>query len=302
MRKYLLATIAIAGIVYLTGCKEGKSGEAITLKFNLAKGARYEYAMNMDMSINQKMMGQDVKMKTTMGFTYLFEITSDSAGWKNMEATFSRINMDMDMGAMSMHFDSDTPPTDTAGPTGMIAKIFGGLKGAKFSFSMNEKGDIKDIKGYKEMIESATKGLPSDAIKSMQGLDENNFRQSIQQSFGAYPDKPVKKGDTWSKNMEMNLGGMTVKYDNNYKLESVNGNNAEVKIDSKISSSGSMSRVPGSEVNMTGTSDGKLIYDIPTGTVTEGTINMKMQMKMKMNGQEMPMNMDVKLSIKGKTK
>ena len=301
MTRNLLPSIVLLTTLWFASCNSA-SNKTIELKFNLPKGTAYAYSMNMDMTMNQKMMGQEMKMKNSIGFNYLFEVLNDSAGWKTIDATISKITVDMDGGGMTLHYDTDQPAKDTAGPMGMMSKMFGAMKGAKFSFTMNDKGEIGEVRGLKEMQEQMASGIPGEmTAEGMNSFNEENFRQNIQQAFAIYPGKPVKPGDSWTKSMTMNSQGMQIKSDNTYTLEAVNGNNAAIKIVSTLSSAGSP-EMNQAQISMAGTSEGKMNYDIPTGMISDGNIDMKMEMSIKAQGMEMPMKMEMKMAMKGNKK
>jgi hypothetical protein len=297
MKKYLLKVTAAAFLFNFMACSP-KDGYDI--KFNLPKGAKYEHAMNTEMKIDQLAGGQNPEMRNDIGFTYLFEVMNDSAGWKTLAATITKMTMDMEAMGRTMHFDTDRPFEDTTGPTAILGQILGAMKGSQFSFTINEKGDVGEVMGLKEMQEKIIAGIPNgrEMISGMQeSFDEEAIRQNMQQAFSAYPGKRVRIGESWNRSIIQKNQGMDIKSDNTYTLESVNGNDASVKVTSKLSSAGTQD---GAEVNLTGSSEGKVHYDLPTGISTDGDIDMNMDVKVKAEGGEVPMNMKIKMIIKGK--
>jgi hypothetical protein len=301
MKKILSLPLMVA-FIYLASCNNATT-DTVELKFKLPKGNKYEYAMNMQMTMNQKMMGKDIDMKNTMGFTYLFEVLNDSADWKTISSTISRISMDMDAMGRTMHFDTDMQSGDSTGPEAIMGKIFGAMKGSQFTFTVNDKGDIGEIRGLKEMREKMMSGLPVDEGSAAAGMgnafDEENMKQNMQQAFQAYPGKPVKVGESWTKTTTQKIQGMEVKSENTYTLESVKGNDATVKVATKMNLVGS-GEVPGGTMNLTGTGQGKTHYDLETGMTSDGDIDMKMDIKVKADTTEIPMSMNMKMKIKGK--
>jgi len=303
MKKLFLALSVLVAITYLISCNSSSASDAVELKFKLPKGKKYEYAMNMEMQMNQEIMGKKMDMKNDMGFTYLFEVTNDSSEWKTVSSTISKINMDMSANGRTMHFDTDMPATDS-GPTATMGKVFGAMKGSQFSFTVNDKGDIGEVKGIKEMQDRMLSAMPNGGGEgAAEGLsksfDEDGLKQNMQQAFSAYPGKPVKVGDSWTKTTTQKIQGMTIKSDNVYTLESVKGNDATVKLSSKLNLANS-GEVNPAQMTMTGTSEGKTHYDLETGMTTDGDLDMKMDMKIKVNNTELPMSMNMKMKIKGK--
>jgi hypothetical protein len=284
----------------LSACKSSSKG-TVEIKFNLPKGVKYEYSLNTEMKMKQNLANQETNIKNSIGFTYLYEVINDSADWKTVSATITKMSMDMDAMGRTMHFDTDMP-MDSTDPMAMMGKIFGAMKGSQFSFTLNEKGEIGKVSGIKEMQEKMLAGLPN-AEQVMEGMknsfNEESMKENIGQAFAAYPGKPVRPGESWTKSLVQSTQGMKVKSDNTFTLESVNGDDAIIKVVSKLSSDSS-AVVNGANISMSGTSDGKMHYDLKTGMTTDGDMDMKMDMKVKAGGQEVPMNMDMKMKIKGK--
>ncbi len=301
MKKNLLFIPLIAVLLNITSCKSTPK-DAVLLKFNLAKGSKYKFAMDVDMTMNQKNEGKDVNMKNSIATIYDFEVTGDSAGWKTVLSTIGKVGMDMDAMGGKMHFDTDMP-ADTTTPAGIMAKVFTALKGAKFSFIINDDGEISKVIGVEEMAERMAAGLPhsdrlSESLKGS-GFDEESIKQNMQQAFAAYPGKPVKPGDSWSKSMNQKVQGLNVKLHYDFTLESVNGDDAVIKVSSKLSSLHD-GAVDGTKVNMGGTSKGIMHYSLATGMTTDATTDMDLTMKVSVQGMDIPMRMNLKTMMKGK--
>ena len=300
MKKYSSSLILLAILMQLPGCKTS-SKDAVDLKFKLPKGSKYEYSMTTEMNMKQKMMEQEMNIKNSIGFTYLFEVIGDSANWKTLLTTISKISMDVETMGGTMHFDTDTP-MDSTNPMAMMGKIFGAMKGGQFSFTVNDKGEVGEVRGIKEMQEKMLAGVPNteEVMERMKGsFDEETLRQNMEQTFAAYPGKPVRKGDQWTKSITTKTQGMNLRSDNTYTLESVNGNDAVIKTVSKLSSAGTSS-LNNAKATMTGTAEGSAHYDLSTGISTYGNNDLKMDMKVKSGDNEVPVSMNMKILIKGK--
>ncbi|MBS1916340.1 MAG: hypothetical protein JST87_08675 [Bacteroidetes bacterium] len=295
--------LTIAFISFILISCGGGSGDAITLKFNLGKGSKMDYSGTVDMHISENVMGNNINVQNKMRMGYLFEVTNDSAGWKTLNSTISRISMDMNANGQSLKFDTDSATSDTTGPTGMMLKIFGAMKGGQFAFTMDDKGHVGEVTGMREMMEHALANINvpnSDMIMRNMGksFDASNFKQNLEQSFAMYPDKPVKPGDTWTRTSSINSNGMPVKMENTYTLNSVSGNVADVKVSSKLSSGADSSSTGVKE--LTGTMTGDTHYDVSTGVPVDGNMEMKMTMKVNAQGQEIPVNMVMNIASTGK--
>jgi len=257
--------------------------------------------MNMAMNVDQNVMGNSMHMTNKMKVGYIFEVTNDSSGWKTLNSTINRIGMNVNAGSMSINFDTDSAMTDTTGPAGIMGKVFGAMKGGQFTFTMNEKGQVGQVSGMKEMMEKIMEkeNMPN-AQMIMQSMgkafDENNFKQNISQSFAVYPDNPIKPGDSWTKTMNINSNGIPMKSENTYTLTSVDGDKANIKVAAKISSADSTTTEAIS--NLSGTIDGTSVYEISTGMLVSGDMDMKMNVKTQQ--QPTPVTVDIRMMMTGK--
>ena len=155
--------------------------------------------------------------------------------------------MHINSNGVNVDFDSDKATDTSDVVSGTVGKVLGALKGGQFGFTMNEQGKIGSVTGINDMMQRIMSSINLQGAGSMAAgmsstFNDDNFKQNIQQSFGMYPDKPVKTGDTWTNTMNTNNQGIQMKIDNTYTLESVKDSTANVKVDSKISSPGENSR------------------------------------------------------------
>lgn len=307
MRKLIMAFLAItvAGIFY--ACKTGTPADGINLKFNLAKGDHFDYAMDLDMHMKQNIMGTDMDVNSKMNISYVFEAKEDSAGWKKMNATISRIAMNMDAGGMKINIDSDMPDTSSStNPMGKIGKVFTAMKGGSFTFIINDKGEVGYVTGIQDMMQKAASSVNDPAVSAgamaglSQSFNEEQFKQNLEQSFGIYPGKAIKPGDSWQKTMTINNNGIVMKADNTYTLESVENNNANIKIVSKISSGGDSTQMAGIKMKMDGTMNGTMRFDVPSGMPMSGQTNMDLTMQVENQGNTIPIKMNMTMNITGK--
>ena len=271
MKKFFSAFILSACFIFFGCNNKPGNGDAITLKFNLPTGSSYDYNVDMDMAMNGNVNGQPINMKNKMAMGYRFAAIGDSAGWKKLTASINRIAMHINSNGVNIDFDSDKPTDTSDVVSGTMGKVLGALKGGQFGFTMNEQGKIGSVTGINDMMQRIMSSINIQGAGAMAAgmnntFNEDNFKQNIQQSFGMYPDKPVKPGDTWTNTMNINNQGIQMKMDNTYTLESVNGNTANVKADSKISSPGANS------MGITGTMTGTMKFDIPTGLPVDGDL------------------------------
>ncbi len=293
MKKLFLLIIVFAA-VSVGNCYSQSGNKAITLKFNLPKGSGYDYNMTMNIGTKVNAGGQDVNVDNTMGFGYHFNVLGDSAGWKKMSATISKIVMNINTGGMNINYDSDKPLDTADVMSATFAKTLGNMKGAEFVFTMNGSGEVGSVTGINEMLQRMSSGDDNSMGSGMGNpFNEENFKQNMQAAFGSYPDKPVKPGDSWTKTFTTTNAGMLMNMESVYTLESYSGSIANVNVNSKISSSDTT-------LGFNGTMTGLMQYDIPTGMPVDGDLIMTLKMDVNTGGQALPVNMDIKMKITGK--
>jgi hypothetical protein len=296
MKKLFIPALLV--MAYFSSCKS--SSEIVSLKLQMPAGNTYDYTMVMDMNMNQEMMGQQMEMETKLTYGYVFEVLKDSADWKTIRSTIGRMRMDMKAMGMNMSLDTDNP-SDSSGMLGSAYKLFAGMKGKQFSFTINDKGEVGQITGLKEIRDAMLAEMPNEPgmEKQMEGtLDEESFRQNLEQSFNIFPAKDVAVGESWTKTSNLKAQGMNIKSENTYTLESVKDGRAFIKVKQKLSSG--KTEVKDAEMTMDGTGDGTYTYEQATGMVLGGDLKWKMNMEVSAQGKKVPVKMDMDISIKGK--
>ena len=293
MKKYLIALTAFL----ICSVTAGFGQKAIDLKFNLPVGAGFDYNIDMDMTTSGNVGGQEINANNTMNIGYNFAVAGDSADWKKMAATITRIAMNINANGMNINYDSDKPVDTTDMISSTFGKILGSMKGGKFAFTMNKEGKVGSVTGMDELINNMS--AAGGGASMMQGMtnafSEENFKNNLQQSFGFYPAKPVKPGDTWTNTTTTNTNGAEMTMNNTYTLESVSGNMANVKVNSTLSAPASASID-----SMSGITTGNMQFDVKTGVPVSGDLGTKMDLTINANGQSLPMKMDIKMKITGK--
>ena len=273
----------------LTSCNDnGKTaGDAGALRFNLQKGQAYAYAMEVDMETE----AGGNKMESEMDFDYDIEVTDKQDSITTLKSTYKRVVMKMDMPGMNVDIDTDKPATDSVvdiktNPMGMMGSMFRAIVGKSFVMKVNPEGQVTEISGLKEMSDAMLGSINLDeSMKPMaerafsQQFNEETLKQSFAQAFNIFPNKAVKKGDTWTKTVDMN--GMAIK--TVYTVKDVDDN--KVMLDANATMDMGQNK---------GTQTGTLEIDPKTGLVREGNLEQKV------TGENMTMNSKIKISGKVK--
>ncbi len=255
-------------IVWMS-CKSTQPVTTGVFAFNFQKGTGYNYEMVWDM--DQQVMGQENKI-SVLG-NYSIAVTEEKGDLKTLEVTFQRFVMDMSMMGMDMNIDTDKPVTleeevdFREDPSGIMAKMFGAIKGKIFRLTVNKEGDITEVTGFDAIVNSMMDSLtiPDEAKSQMrvvasQQFNEQSIKDQFAHAFFIFPNKKVNVGDSWSKRFQS--GGQTPSdYSTVYTVVSIDGDH--VNLDTKTI----ISAVAGSQVDLTGEQSGTLVVDSKSGLV-----------------------------------
>jgi hypothetical protein len=88
---------------------------------------------------------------------------------------------------------------------GGLDKAADKFKGATFTIKLDAKGKVTDFKGFDELM----KRLSADPEfgKKLQGvLTKENMSKAAEEAFSFLPDKAVKEGEKWSRELTVPLG------------------------------------------------------------------------------------------------
>lgn len=105
------------------------------------------------------------------------------------------------------------------------------MRGAKFTITLNNKGQITKFEGYDDFIAKLSKG-DAEVEKVLRAiLPADIFKKTAEQSFSILPGKAVSKGDTWDREMSISMGPLgSLKVKNSFKYE---GKEKEMDVISK---------------------------------------------------------------------
>lgn len=146
---------------------------------------------------------------------------------------------------------------------------------------------LKNIDSIKGPMGSAIKPR----IKSM--VDVKAIRTMIEPFTAVLPGKQVSSGDTWAINLTFDIEGSGFFYKNNFKLNNVNGNSADVSCDTYVEP------VSAGTYDVKGSGKSTLNIDTKSGLVIKSSSTQKLQGNINANGMQMPAQMESTTEIIG---
>ncbi len=280
MKKLLILAAAFCGLILLPGtqsCQSSKNSTATKLlKFNLEKGKGYDYEMTMNM--DQEIMGQKIQMD--MSTYYSMDVEAEDNDTKTITTSIDRFKIKTGAAGFNIEVDTDKPvpagdDSDISGePTRMMSKIFGAIKGRKFSMKVNAEGKVVSVSGFEHMAESLADSLEIDSTERAQMISQFNTQfngekigSQLERFWYIFPNKEVKVGESWQKNSQLG-GELPGNYSSIYKVTEIEGDMVTLEEKTKIESDQGKMKLKG---NITGT----IVVDSRSGLIVTADQDMK---------------------------
>jgi Family of unknown function (DUF6263) len=271
--------------------KGGGSGEAYTLKMRLAPGDNFKQDMDMTMNMQVEVAGQN--MKTDLGIKGLmdFSVSGDSNNLKKIKMTYEKMGMTMKL---------DAPGMDGMNMDSILNKSNELINGKSVNILVNEKNEIVDVAGFEDiMVNEALDDASKMQIKKM--FSKEQINSMLGMMFQMYPDKPVKVGESWEKEIEFPMAEIKMKIKGKYTLKSVKDGVAFIDLKGTFKGKGSMNQNGMAiDMDMDGTQNGQINIGLEDGYLKDSDIKMDMKALTEVMGQKMKMNMKGKYLMKGK--
>jgi hypothetical protein len=253
-------------MLQLQSCSSSDTNTGNKLSFNLEKGKTYVYEMQMNI---EQGMGQQRSSDITN--TYLMEVTDNKDDVKTIRTTYKRFGMKMHMGNMNIDVDSDHPAPDTSkgyNPMKMLDVMFAALKNKSFIMKVDPEGNVTEIIGFGELMQSTMEAMaiPEQSKAQIRTLfmrqfNEETLKRTFTQWFNIYPNKAVKVGDNWTRELQVNPQ-MPISSTVTYTVKKIEGNTITINGDSKTKSDSSQ-----------GTFDAVYHINAKTGLILDGNLN-----------------------------
>ncbi len=288
-------------VLLFEGCQSTKSStSAKMLKFNLENGKGYDYEMTMNM--DQEVQGQ--KIKLDMATYYSMNVNSAEGDMREITAAIDRFKISTSAAGFNMDIDTDKPMPpigDSSGmeknPLQMVNKMFGAIKGQKFTMKVNAEGKVMEVKGFETMAQSLVDSLGLEGTEKEQVMQQFNNQFNGQQISSQldrfwyiFPNKEVKVGDSWEKNSDLS-GQFPGKYNSKYTVSEIEGDMVTLDEDTKV-------LVEEQNIKLDGKITGKIVVDSRIGLVVKA--DQDLNMTASGNGQSFQIK--GKTNIKGKAR
>lgn len=272
--RYIL--IALLLFNYTPAQKKYKIG------LNLEVGTTYNHSYAMSADIDQKIMGMDQEIGTTISGDMTFTVKEATKSGYNIEAAYTSLGMDLTSQFMEMSAYSDDEDPD------MFGKVMKGMMNQPFNVKMKRSGQIEEITGLENMMESAmgSFGLSEAEINQVTpqlegSFGEDAFRGNIEMITWIFPDKKkVSIGETWSNEIRLK-SGMNALMKNTFTLVSANKEFYTIGVSSNIitddQTSMNLPTAGDATIDMTGSMTGTFKVDAKSNWIKTAKLEQSMK-------------------------
>jgi len=273
-------------IVVISSCKNSGSAKGVVLTFNPETGKRYSYDINWD--TDQKVMDRNDKINLQGNLS--FEVISNDGTVKTLKGEYRRFRLYMKIMDLEMDIDTDKPVdsvSESESMEGMMHRLFSKIKGSSFIMKVDEKGNIKSVTGFDEIINGIVgpAGLNEEMEVQMKAslkdqFSEQELKNQLAPVFVIFPDRAVKQGDSWERRYGI-TGKVPADFTTTYTVTQVEGDHVTLDAKSVIGPARE-----GMQVN--GKQSGNLLVNSKTGLVLSAAF--KQEMKTNANDLQVTIN------------
>ncbi|MGC4233130.1 MAG: DUF6263 family protein [Niabella sp.] len=264
------------------------------LKFNPANGSKYEALTSMKTKTFQNVLDQDVEFNMDYDINMSYHITAEGPN-KKLDMTYERLKMRMDFMGQAVNMDSND--TDSSN---IASKAFRTLKGQTIGVVLDPAGKVVRIEDPEQILQKI--GADEMQRQTIQGvLGEDAMKNLIEQSFGFYPEKPVKVGDSWTSTFTLK-SPYIISATNTYTLSKVEGTKAFINTVSSLKTDSTAKMASNGiemQLDLTGEVTGNTEVDIETGMPLITTVRQTLKGNIEVQGQKVPMasGIDTRITV-----
>jgi hypothetical protein len=197
------------------------------LKWKFEKGKTTYQVMTTDAKIAMTVQGKEITnhSKQTVYMSWTPESQADKS-WTFKQKILG-MKMEMDFLGQKIEYDSTNPGATPK----QLADTLQPLIGAEFEVTVGPDLKVTRVQGYKELLDKLGQANPQ--VKQMMAgtFTEDTIKNMSDQYFSIVPNKEVSKGDSWTSDARVPLGGLgTLSVKRKYTYEGRDGKLDKIKV------------------------------------------------------------------------
>ena len=288
---------ALAAILAVAAAQPTHGAE--TLRWKFKPGETLRYTMVQQTTQGMKAMGQDLKTSLNQTVDLHWSVKNvASDGVAELSQTIDRIRTKVEGPGSSFEYDSQAGKDPEGQIASMLTPMLKALVGAEFTFKMNGRGELSDIKVPPKLIDSLRQAGPAANAGGM--FSEEGMKNLISQSSLTLAEGPLEKGKSWTQQAKVPVPMLgTMVTDKTYTFDGPSPKEAgllEILLDTKVTiEPAADSNIAVKITSQKGT--GEFAFDPQAGRVVSSRVNDKLQLSLSVMGQELEQSTDTVTSM-----
>ena len=310
MKKIWLSVIALLFIIPVV------AQQSASLKMNLEKNRLYRLKSVSEQTITQTVNGNQQTVETKVDYTLSLKLLDVTQDFMVTEVHFDTLITNSNTMGKTTSINSTVEGDMKSSETGDIMScIMNRLSRNAIFVKMDFTGKPLEIVNAKMLSDMVLKDTASitlaepvaSALKTqIAGTISGNTLKTMIGGFTWHlPGSKVSVGDQWIINEQTNSGGMLLAISTTYHLDGINGNNAEITVESNIKAAENAVPMESGNAtitydNLSGISKSDLVIDIRTGLVVEDKAKTHISGNLGISGPGFSMQMPMDISGESK--
>jgi len=271
---------------------------AETLRWKFKSGETLRYTMVQETTQGMKGMGQDSKTSLNQTVDLHWSVKNvASDGVAELSQTIDRVRTKVEVPGSSFEFDSQAGKDPEGQIASLMIPMLKALVGAEFTFKMNGRGELSEIKVPQKLLDALRQAGPAPNAGGM--APEEGMKNMISQSSLTLAEGPLENGKSWTQQAKVPSPIGTMVMDKTYTFDGPSPKEAgllQISVDTKVT----LEPAADSNVAVKITSQkatGEFEFDPQAGRVVSSRVKEKLQMSISVMGQELEQATDTVTSM-----
>jgi len=271
---------------------------AETMRWKFKPGETLRYTMVQETTQGMKAMGQDFKTSLNQTVDLHWSVKNvASDGVAELSQTIDRVRTKVEGPGNSFEFDSQAGKAPEGQIAALLTPMLKALVGAEFTFKMNGRGELSEIKVPQKLLDSLRQAGPAASASGM--FSEEGMKNLISQSSLTLAEGPLEKGKSWTQQAKVPSPIGTMVMDKTYTLDGPSPKQAgllQISVDTKVTLE------PAADSNVavkigSQKATGEFEFDPQAGRVVSSRVTEKLQMSLSVMGQQLEQSTDTVTSM-----
>ncbi len=275
-----------------------------TFGLHLKAGDQYYYTINNTTAVTVDFDGKKINNNNVSNIGLLYRVIADTANKYVVQITYKKLHTVAKKGAATEEMDADNKYSFNDNE-----KLLSALKDQSITITINQKGELLSVGGYKEIADHITAQLPQtneEESKELQSklasmLGESFIKSNVGANASLFPSHSIQPGDDWTKETTETTP-FPIKGTTHYQLDDVDDNMAKITASSELVSSSGKTQIMGAEAmaNLKGKSKSNYKLNTVTGIVVNEKATSNLEGTMQVMGREVPIEVSVEKMVEVK--